>query len=423
MARFALPIAPMQQKLNDVLRKSEGIFKTDMIYAARGGFWLTFGQIITNIFSLILSIAFANLISKEDYGTYRYILSVAGIIGSFSLSGLSTAVTRASAKDMHGSLKQAFVANMKYGFVLSFAMFIGALYYYLQDNVILALGLLFAGTFSPLADSGELFNAFLNGTKEFKKGAFYRIIRALINSSLLIATIFIFPNPIALSFVYFAGNAGTAYALYRYTLKHSVKNHVQDPDMRRVGIHVSITNAFAAFVDQIDEILVFHYLGAAQLAIYTYALIFPNTILGFIKNIGILAVPKFANISIAEGKKHIREKKFSIFLLTAPIAVAYILAAPFIFNLFFPKYDASIIYSQVFALTLFFSGILPTSFLDAHKAIRARYWLIINSNVFKFFAIFFGIYFYGIWGAVIGRVLSRSIGVYLGYKAADSVKS
>lgn len=406
-----------------LLRKSESIMKTDMVYATTGGFWLTFGQIFTNIFSLALSIAFANLISKEDYGTYRYILSVAGIIGSFSLSGLSTAVTRASAKNMHGSLKQAFVANMKYGFILSLAMFIGALYYYLQDNITLALGLLFAGTLSPLADSGELFNAFLNGTKEFKKGAFCRIIRALANSSLLIATIFIFPNPIALSFVYFAGNAGTAYLLYRYTLKHSVKNNTQDRDMRQVGIHVSITNALAAFIDQIDEILVFHYLGAAQLAIYTYALIFPNTILGFVKNISILAVPKFVKISLAEGRRHIKEKQLSLFLLSAPIAIAYIFAAPLIFHTLFPKYEASIIYSQVFALNIFITGVLITSFLDAHKAIHARYWLILYSNAFKLVAVFLGIYFYGIWGAIAARILAKYLGVVLGYRAIKLVSS
>jgi O-antigen/teichoic acid export membrane protein len=412
-----------KQWFTSLLRKSESIFKTDMVYATSGGFWLTFGQIFTNVFSLALSIAFANLISKEDYGTYRYILSVAGIIGSFSLSGLSTAVTRAAAKGVHGGLKQAFIANMKYGFILSLAMFMGALYYYLQGNITLALGLLFAGTLSPLADSGELFNAFLNGTKEFKKGAFYRIVRALTNSSLLIATIFIFPNPIALSFVYFAGNAGTAYLLYRYTLKHSVHNNTQDPDMRQVGIHVSITNALAAFVDQIDEILVFHYLGAAQLAIYTYALIFPNTILGFVKNISILAVPKFVKISLAEGRRHVREKQLSLFLLSAPIAIAYIVLAPLFFHTFFPKYEASILYSQVFALNIFITGVLITSFLDAHKAIHARYWLILYSNAFKLVAVFLGIYFYGIWGAIAARILAKYLGVVLGYRAIKLVSS
>jgi len=36
------------------LRLSEKYTRTDMVYIAKGGFWLTFGQSITSILSLIL---------------------------------------------------------------------------------------------------------------------------------------------------------------------------------------------------------------------------------------------------------------------------------------------------------------------------------------------------------------------------------
>ena len=72
-----------------LLRKSERYFKTDMVYVARGGFWVTAGNIVSALAAFGLAVAYANLLPKESYGTYKYILSLAGIIGAFSLTGLA----------------------------------------------------------------------------------------------------------------------------------------------------------------------------------------------------------------------------------------------------------------------------------------------------------------------------------------------
>src|SRR5689334_12787395 len=70
-----------------LLRWSERYMKTDMVYLAKGSFWLTLGQVAASASGLLLVIGFANLLPKEVYGTYKLILSLAGIIASFSLTG------------------------------------------------------------------------------------------------------------------------------------------------------------------------------------------------------------------------------------------------------------------------------------------------------------------------------------------------
>lgn len=70
------------------LRHSEKYFKTDMVYLAKGGFWLTTGQGVASLASLVLAIAFANLLPKEAYGNYKYILAVVGVLTLFGLTGI-----------------------------------------------------------------------------------------------------------------------------------------------------------------------------------------------------------------------------------------------------------------------------------------------------------------------------------------------
>ena len=77
---------------------SEKYIKTDMVYLARSGFWLLFGQGTTLLSVLALSIVFANFLPKETYGTYKYILSLTGIFSIFTLPGMTTALIRATAR-------------------------------------------------------------------------------------------------------------------------------------------------------------------------------------------------------------------------------------------------------------------------------------------------------------------------------------
>ena len=65
----------IKEKIYKLLRKSEKWTHTDMIYLAKGGFWLTLGQIISSVSSFALAVAFANFLPKEVYGNYKYIIS------------------------------------------------------------------------------------------------------------------------------------------------------------------------------------------------------------------------------------------------------------------------------------------------------------------------------------------------------------
>ena len=63
---------PLKQRIYKGLKWSQKYTQTDMVYLAKGGFWLGMGQIITGLASFLLTLAFANLVPKETFGTYKH---------------------------------------------------------------------------------------------------------------------------------------------------------------------------------------------------------------------------------------------------------------------------------------------------------------------------------------------------------------
>jgi O-antigen/teichoic acid export membrane protein len=61
------------------------------------------------------------------------------------------------------------------------------------------------------------------------------------------------------------------------------------------------------------------------------------------------------------------------------------------------------------------SGTMPLSLLDAQIALKEKYTLSVISNTIKITLIFVGIYYFGIWGAIIARIASKTIGLLTAY--------
>lgn len=395
------------------LRRSESFFKTDMVYLAKGGFWLTFGQVASLVVSFLLSIAFANLMSQYEYGTYKYILSVIGLFGVISLSGLGTALTRSVATGHLNSIWKAFFINIRWSLIITLVSGIFGIYYLAQGNAVLGASILIAGALTPVIDSSELYNSFLAGTQQFKRASLVKFLRVLLVSAGVLAALILTDNLIVIILTYFVLHAISGAWIFYRVAREVPKENGEDPELLKLGKHVSLMNGFSYFVDKIDNVLVFQFLGPIQLAVYNFAQIIPNNLSGLIKNIGTLATPRFAQGDKEVIKRNLIGKSFRIFVVGLLLLAAYVLLAPPIFSLLFPQYRESILYSQAYAFIILFSGALPIAFLDAQVAIRTKYTQIITSSVFKLVAISLGLYYFGLWGLIIARILSKIFGIIL----------
>jgi O-antigen/teichoic acid export membrane protein len=167
----------------------------------------------------------------------------------------------------------------------------------------------------------------------------------------------------------------------------------------------------------LDRLLLFHYLGAAEVAIYSIAIAPSEQLKGLFKNITTLAFPKYA-------EKHEKKssdlfagygaKMWRFFLLASSIAVVYVVAAPYLYQIFFPKYLGAVVYSQIFALSLVtVISSIPVTILQAQAAKRKLYTLNTASSIGQIAFLFILIPYYGIMGAVIARLLSRGMTVII----------
>lgn len=399
----------LREKIYRLLRWSEQYTKTDMIYLAQGGFWLIAAKIVSLLASFCTSIAFANLLLPETYGTYRYILSVFGFLTISTLVGLDTAITRAVAKGNDGSIVPVLKTKIKWG-LLGGLIGIGmGLYYYFQHNYIIALCIFIASVFLPIMDPLYLFTAVLNGKKLFKISTKYNAIIRILTSLAIITALFLTSNIFIILLIYFVSNTLLRFIFSKLTFKKINLDGPQDPTVISYGKHLTLMGLLSQLSGYLDKILIFHYAGGITLAFYYFALTPFKQIWGILNTFNILALPKFSETETKTLKSTLPIKLFKFYLVIIPIIVIYILAAPYLFKIFYPQYLNSVLLSQIFILLLLF---FPTNFLSIALASQSQTnKLYISSTtyvVIRILLLLILVPLYGIYGAA-GAIFASSL--------------
>ncbi len=399
------------QKVKDkayrFLRWTEKYTKTDMVYLTHGGFWLTGGQILTTSVNFILSIAFAYFLTKDTYGTYRYILSIASVMTAFSLTGLSTAVLQSVARGFEGSLRSAFRLSMKWSVPMIIISIGTAVYYFLHQNNILGVSLLIAAVCSPFMVSAGLFASYINGKKDYRRLSIYNFLDNVIPTLLILGALFINKSIFVIVAVYFISNVIVALALYRKTLKTFNPGSEEDSGMYGYSKKMSLLNIIGLIAVQADRVLIFTVIGAPELAIYAIAVAFPEHAKAIVRNIGTILIPKLAEKG--EGHTNLGMKR-KIFIFSALLVLAtalYIFLAPYLFQIFFPKYMEAVWYSQMYALSIAATlSIVFSSVLLAHKKTKELLVISIANPLFQIVITYIFLRIWGLSGVVFARVIS-----------------
>ncbi len=406
-----------QRSFVRLLRWSEKYTKTDMVYLASGGIWSVISQISSIAASLVLAIVVSHFLSKATYGEYKYVLSVIAILSSFSLVGIGSAVLQSTANGFDGSLQRGFWTNIRW----SFFIFVGAIaiasYYFTLHNPRIAAEILIGGCLAPLLGSSSLFLAFLAGKRDFVRQQVYAILDNVIPVGALIVTVFLTNNPLILVAVYFVANLlADLYFYFRTTKVYKPDPQKIDTGMVSYGKHLSVMGILGGIADNLDQILVFHYIGAVELAIYNFAAAIPDQIKGPLKTFDAMVQAGFVKRTKKEIESTMGNKFLWFFIFSVIVTVAYILSAPFIFTFLFPKYIGAIGYSQVYALWLLTLTLDPAnSYLTAKKKIKEQYIAYSVYSVLQIGLMFLGIIFWGLIGLIVARIITRIIVAILNY--------
>lgn len=400
-------MSDIKKRFISLLRWSERYTKTDMVYLATSGFWVNVSSITITLFSLALYIAFARFLPKEVYGTYQYLLSLSAIIATFTLSGMNTAVGRAVARGHEGTYRASIRMQLKWGLIPFAGALIGAAYYAIQGNMLLAIGFFLIGIATPLITTFNTYSAFLIGKKDFRRLFLYNFSLNVPYYGGLILAAFYFKSALVLLAVNLAVNAIVLALLYRQTLRTFKPNDKVDTETLSYGKHLSAMGIFSAIIGQIDNILVFHYLGAVDLAIYSLATAIPDRVAGLSRFFSLTSGPKFAEKSEEEVRTSIGPKLLKLTFVALIGATLYMFVAPFLFNLFFPQYEASIPFSMFYALGMVgAAGGVALSALAAQQRTKDLYIFSVITPIIQLALQLGGVLIYGLWGLVIGKTLS-----------------
>lgn len=396
-----------------LLRQSEKYFKTDMVYLASGGFWSLVGQIVSSVTVLAVSVLLARYLTQDGYGQYKYVLSLVALLSTLSLSGLTSSVLQSTARGFDGALPDGFMINLRW----SALMFLGALgigaYYLLHGNFLLGVGMLVGGCASPIIAGAGLYSVFLAGKKDFARQTIYMIFGVmLLPSAALIAAAVLTRSPLIVVLAYFISNAAGALYFYHRTLAvYRPEQGRKDPGMLSYTKHLSFMGILGGLANNLDQILLFQFVGPAQLAIYNFATGIPDQLKGPLKNLDSMLQARFANHFSGHIRENMRNKSLLLLGFGIVCAAIYIPLAPYIFEILFPRYMDAVPYSQVYALYLLTLPFIPSvSYLASKRFIKEQYIASVLNNSFKIIFTLVGVIGWGLWGLVWAVIAARLAG-------------
>lgn len=402
-------MSTFKEKYHSLLRFGTELLGLDLKYFVSGGFWKTTGTVVSNVLAALLLVVFANFLPKETYGLYRYILSLIGILTMFSLTGMNTAVTQAVAAGNDGALKASIKYQFKWNFVMTSVSWALAAYYLWYQNTAIAITLFILGLTVPITYTFNTYNAYLEGKKDFKRKSIFLAWSSVIYVAGMLPAIYFGKDIIWLIIAYTATSLLSNWFFYIKTLKIYNPPDNNASEAITYGRHLTFLNLITPIMGQIDNIVLGHFWGVDQLAIYSLAGAMPDKIGPFIKQITGIGLPKLAPKSTKEINSVFNKRLLQSIAAGALIAAAYIVIAPFIFKYILPKYLESVFYSQILALNFIF--IVPTGYIGAvfgSKKLLTRPLFVTTGFIVNGFKILLYVIF-GIYGGILGLVLAQII--------------
>ena len=410
-----------------ILKPISRFLGVDALYLARGGFWLGIGNVVGIGIAFILSIAYARYISPEVYGNYRYVLSVIGIAGVCALPGMGVAITRSVARGFHGTFKKVGRIIFLSSFGMTVISIIIACFFQITGRDDLFWGFLIAGLLVPFVEGLGNWRGYFDGTKEFQKKTLINITIKITYGILMLIAIWAiysahFSNTVSLSVllgIYFLTNALANIIMYRRVIRLTSSHTSEEPSAIRYGFHMAASSIPTTVATYIDGILLYHFLGASSLALYSFTIAPLDAIKAVLTTMVTVSFPKISEQTKDTAtntalKKTLPSKIFKASILTTGIIIAYIICAPIIYNIFFPRYISAALFSQVFALSLILHPFsLFNTAIDAEGNTKKIYTYKILTSLTQILALLILIPPFGLWGAVYGRIIGRYINYIL----------
>jgi O-antigen/teichoic acid export membrane protein len=397
-----------ENRIQGLIRRIEPLIKTDLSYLFSGGGWLLTGYFIQIGTGLVLSVAFANLLPKEAYGTYQFIISMAAIASVFTLTGMGTAVMQSTAQGSTSALRYGVRTQLLWSCGIAAAAGSFALYYFLNQNSLLAVAFFAVALLQPFIISFALYKSYLQARGFFRESVLIDTLQRLVLFLAVFTVLYTTQDPLYVVFTYFGTSALTLLFAYLYVVRKYSLTRVRSKELLTYSKHLSVMESLAEAANAADKALIWFFLGGAPLAAYALAqlpIIHLQTMFGFVRQ---LALPKFTKRDIQEIKAMLPQKIRLYFVVALGTVGLYILLAPLLFGLLFPLYHEAILYSQLLALSvLSVPRSLVTQAFLAHQRKRELYIINVSVPFVRVLLLALMLWQFGILGAIAAVLITE----------------
>jgi O-antigen/teichoic acid export membrane protein len=351
-------------------------------------------------------------LSQESYGEYNFLLSVVGLLSIFALPGLNEAIMQSVARGKVGTYRAALPLGFFSSFLGSLILFGFGVWYWNQNDLVLATTLFFASAVFPFAHGLEQWRSIKTGQEDFVSIARWEGAISLVTALLIIGGIHLIPGNILVPLgVILLVKSMQNLWLTCTALKRTGKNQPAETGSLSYGVKTSFYSALGLISMYIDKLLLFFFLSPASLAIYVVAERFPKIIKNLIKNLATVVAPRFAKHRHYTPQLDTFIKYFSggaaIFILVFAFAIL-----PWLVILIFGEsYREAVPYAQALMCTVAIANSVPIRIRFIKSKLDAKSFkeIITIMSVTRILTSFIFIPTMGLTGAVIAVFLSRII--------------
>ncbi len=398
-------------QINVFLARLSGLLYLDMRYFLKGGIWLSLPIFINHLLGFLRSIAFVHLTTQSIYGQFTFVLALVGLFNILSLPGINTALTQTVARGNLGALRDAARIRAWWGILATFCTTSAALYYLLVEaEIILATAIVFAGFFIPLTSAFNTVQPYYAGCKQFDKVSQIKIGLLIVNTVVLLIVLWAQQGVLWLTIAQGATQVLFYWFHYRVAIPE-IQDKPSDPDMGAYGRSLTWAGIISHITNQLDKVLLGFSADFVNVAIYSIALVMPNSIKGLMKTTATLVLPKIAE----QPDKQVytpRTQRLLFYLLIFNVLVILSLIAliPWVMSfIYIDQYNQSIPIAQLLMLSLVVGW--PSSFCGAALRARKQTQAIYRENIIygalSLGTLIVAVPFLGILGIVFSRVLAR----------------
>ncbi len=369
---------------------------------------LGFAQVMTIVLGVLSSSLWARGVPVETYGQYQVIMSLIAIVGAYCLPGLGESITISAAKRYDGNLTTILKLKLGAAYVGSLVL-VGAGFFYRASQPELAAGIYLVALLFPLYQLNVVWSPWLIGRNELSRRAFLSVAGHVILIGALGTLILADRRALGELVVGVIGlQALFSLAIVVYILRHRM-NRLTHNDTIKYGFHSSAAILLEGLVAT-DKVIINHRLSAADVAVYSVALVFFTQAKSVYSIFNQMITPRIYKAdSVAEAWTYLKGKLGLLILFFTLIGLAGFATIPILVPLLFSeRYAAAAPYGKW--LWLGSSVTTPTMYLAnilrSQKKVKFVYMLSLGHPVLQF-VLFLGLVQYGVMGMVMAKILAR----------------